>query len=321
MMGLLVFKEKLKRFYAKHNIYITPAIRFLVGFCVFFLINSNIGFMSKLKNPLVPLIMGLVASCIPYGVTAFFAGCFMLVHISQVSLEAALIMLVFMLVVMALYYGFRPGDGFLLLLTPMMFFFNVPYVVPLIMGLSGSFLSIVPVSCGVCIYYMIMYVKQNAGVLAGGSMSETAQRFIQIVKSVFGNEQMWVMVFAFAVSILVVYIIKNLSVDYAWSIAIVVGVITQLLVIFIGDFNFDLSLSVTGMVAGVLISLALAFIYQFFAFAVDYSRTEYTQFEDDDYYYYVKAVPKIAVSAPDVKVHRINERKNVRRERNPQRQK
>ena len=34
--------------------------------------------------------------------------------------------------------------------------------------------------------------------------------------------------------------------------------------------------------------------------------------EDDDYYYYVKAVPKIAVSTPDVKVHRIYSRKNVR---------
>ena len=321
MMGLLVFKEKLRRFYAKYNIYITPVIKFLVGFLAFFLINSNVGFMERLSNPLIPVIMGLVASCIPYGVTAFFAGCFAMGHISQVSMEAALIILVFMLVVMALYYGFRPGDGYLLLLTPMLFFFNIPYAVPLIMGLSGSLVSIVPASCGVCIYYIIMYVNQNAGVLAGGSMAETAQRFIQIVKSVFGNELMWVMVIAFALAILVVYIIRNLSVDYAWSIAIVAGVITQLVAVFIGDFYYDLSLSVGAMVVGVLGSLALAFIYQFFVFAVDYSRTEYTQFEDDDYYYYVKAVPKIAVSAPDVKVRRINARKAVRKERNIQNRK
>ena len=47
-------------------------------------------------------------------------------------------------------------------------------------------------------------------------------------------------------------------------------------------------------------------IYQLFVFSVDYSRTEYTQFEDDDYYYYVKAVPKIAISRTDVKVQEIN---------------
>ena len=30
------------------------------------------------------------------------------------------------------------------------------------------------------------------------------------------------------------------------------------------------------------------------------------RFEDDDYYYYVKAVPKIAISRTDVKVQEIN---------------
>lgn len=109
MMGLLVFKEKLKQFYGKYDMYITPLVKFLVGAAAFYLINSNIGFMPRLKNPLVPLIMGLVASFVPYGMTAFFAGCIILAHVSQVSLEIALIILVLMLLVMMLYYGFRPG--------------------------------------------------------------------------------------------------------------------------------------------------------------------------------------------------------------------
>ena len=151
MIGLLVFKEKLKQFYGKYNIYIVPVVRFLVGFLTFWLINANVGFMTKLKNPLIPVVMGLIASFIPYGVTAFLAGIFILIHVSQVSLEIAL-------------------------------------------------------------------------------------------------------------------------------------------------------------------------IYQFFVFAVDYTRTEYLQYEDDDYYYYVKAVPKLTVSAPDVKVQRIYSRKNVRREKNETRE-
>ena len=150
MMGLLVFKEKLKQLYGKYNRYMIPAVKFLLGALAFFLISSNVGFMARLKNPLVPVVMGLVAAVVPCGVTAFFAGCFLIAHVSQVSLEAALIIAVFMLVVMMLYYGFRPGDGYLLLLTPMMFFLRVPYVIPLFVGLSGSLVSIVPVSCGVC---------------------------------------------------------------------------------------------------------------------------------------------------------------------------
>lgn len=316
MMGLLVFKEKLKRFYGKYDMYITPLVKFLVGATAFYLINSNIGFMTKLKNPLILLVMGLVASFVPYGMTAFFAGCMILAHVSQVSLEVALIILVLMLVVMMLYYGFRPGDGYLLLLTPMMFFLKIPYVVPLLVGLSGSLVSVVPVCCGVCVYYILMYLKQNAGVLAGSSMSEMAERFIQIVKNVFGNELMWVMAAAFAAAILVVFIIKNMSVDYSWSIAIIAGVITQLVIIFIGDYNFNLPVTVGPMVLGILASVILALIYQFFVFAVDYTRTEYLQYEDDEYCYYVKAVPKIAVSAPDVKVHRIYSRKSTKHDKN-----
>ena len=53
-------------------------------------------------------------------------------------------------------------------------------------------------------------------------------------------------------------------------------------------------------------SLGLAYILQFFVFSVDYSRTEHTQFEDDEYYYYVKAIPKINVTAPEMNVKRIN---------------
>ena len=316
MMQLLVFKENLKRFYGKYSIYIIPIVKFVMGAAEFFLINSNVGFMTRLNHPLVPVVMGLVASIVPYGFTAFLAGCFVVIHVSRVSLEVALILCIIMLVVMMLYYGFRPGDGYLLLLTPMLFFLKIPYVVPLLVGLSGGLVSIVPVSCGICIYYMIMYLKQNAGILAGGSVSELATRFIQVAKSVFGNELMWVMAAAFAAAIAIVFIIRRLPVDYSWSIAIIAGVITELVVIFIGDFNYNLPVNLVSMILGILVSVIIALIYQFFVFAVDYSRTEYLQYEDDDYHYYVKAVPKIAVSAPDVKVHRVYSRKTGKNDKN-----
>ena len=42
-------------------------------------------------------------------------------------------------------------------------------------------------------------------------------------------------------------------------------------------------------------SLLLEFLVQFFCFMVDYTRIENVQFEDDDYYYYVKAVLDTAI--------------------------
>ena len=52
--------------------------------------------------------------------------------------------------------------------------------------------------------------------------------------------------------------------------------------------------------------MLIAKVVEFFAFHVDYSRVEKVQFEDDEYYYYVKAVPKITVATPSKTVKRIN---------------
>ena len=68
-----------------------------------------------------------------------------------------------------------------------------------------------------------------------------------------------------------------------------------MLVIFVGDFVFrGIRICRNADLIGLLVSVMLAMIYNFFFFSVDYTRTEYVQFEDDDYYYYVKAVPKMS---------------------------
>ena len=114
-----------------------------------------------------------------------------------------------------------------------------------------------------------------------------------------------------------VYLIRRLSIDYAWLAAIVTGSVAELVVIFIGDFVFGVSAAPLEMVVGMLVSAALAALYNFFIFSVDYSRTEYVQFEDDDYYYYVKAVPKMTMSTTDVRVKKINTHRRSAREREP----
>lgn len=312
MIELLVFKEKLKAFYGKYDRYITPVIKFVLGFVTFYLLNQNIGFMAKLKNPMIPLLLGILCAFLPYGMMAFLAAVVMLLHLSSVSFELALIMLVFLLIIGILYYGFQPGDSYLMLITPILFFLKIPYAVPLLVGLSGSLVSVIPVSCGVFLFYAIQYVKQNAGVLTNDASVDITQKYVQLIKVLVSNQLMMVMIAAFAICILVVFLIRNLSMDYAWVIAIVAGTVAQISVIFVGDFIFNVSVPIGGLLLGVLGSVALAGVYHFFVFAVDYSRTEYLQFEDDEYHYYVKAVPKIVVSAPDVKVQKINARRGQR---------
>ena len=197
------------------------------------------------------------------------------------------------------------------MLTPMMFFLNIPYVLPILVGLAGSLTAVIPVSLGILMYYILLYIKQNVGALTGTVAAvDITQKYVQLIKSMLSNQTAVVMIAAFVLSIVLVYMIKRLSTDYSWYLAIAAGVIAQLGVIFMGDMMFSITVPMGDMVAGMAVSVVIALVYTFFAFAVDYTRTEYLQYEDDDYYYYVKAVPKIAVTARDVKVQKINTRKN-----------
>ena len=51
----------------------------------------------------------------------------------------------------------------------------------------------------------------------------------------------------------------------------------------------------------------MAFLLIFFVIGMDYKRTEQIRFEDDDYYYFVKAVPKRTISLTEKKVENITE--------------
>ena len=97
-----------------------------------------------------------------------------------------------------------------------------------------------------------------------------------------------------------------MSIEHAWTIAIIAGTMTNLVLLLIGDLIYDIKLSMLGAIFGSALAILAAKIIEFFRFCVDYSRTEKVQFEDDEYYYYVKAVPKMNVAASAKTVKRIN---------------
>lgn len=309
MIGLLVFKERLKAFYGRHSFVVDAVRKFFFSLVVFILLNHNLGFHEFLKSPLVLLAVSFLCAFLPVSVMTCLAAVFMMIHLYSVSLELTVITGILVLAVSILYSGFQPGNSVVMVVTPMLFFLKVPFVVPLIIGLSCGLSALIPMCMGVFFYYLLVYAKQNAGVLAGAAAIDITQKYMQILNSLLSNELMLLMVLAFAAAAVVVYLIKSLAVAYAWTIAIAAGVVVELAVFFFGNSRMDVNLSVGSMIVGILVSMVLAFVFEFFVFAVDYTRTEYLQFQDDDYYYYVKAVPKVAVTAPDVKVQRINKRK------------
>ena len=117
---------------------------------------------------------------------------------------------------------------------------------------------------------------------------------------------MYLVLITFLLVSLVVYVIRKLSIDYAWTIAIVAGSLVNFIVLFAGYLMIGISGKIMGLVVGTLVSLAVAFLLEFLFFNLDYSRTERVQFEDDEYYYYVKAIPKMFVPEQEKQVKKIS---------------
>ncbi len=134
------------------------------------------------------------------------------------------------------------------------------------------------------------------------------KKITNFLDAIIKNKEMWIMIIAFAVVIMLVYFIRRLSVEHAWTIAIVVGGIADMLILLVGELVIatETSISIGVMIIMSLLSIAIVYVLHFMILSVDYSRTEFVQFEDDEYYYYVKAVPKINVVAPEKTVKKIN---------------
>lgn len=305
MTNLLVLREQLKRFYGKYEVYITPALKFLLAFVSFTMINQTIGYMSALNSMAIVLILALLCSFLPMNLTVVLAAGVALAHLYAFSLECAVVALAVFLLMFILYFRFSPKDTVVVLLTPLFFILKIPYVVPIAMGLIGTPASAVSVACGVIVYYVIGYMSESASVLNTFDAEGAVEKFRYIIDGVLGNKTMLMVVAAFAVTIIVVYFIRRLSVDYAWTIAIITGALVDILILLFGDLMFNTNVSIVGLIFGSVISVLLIKVLEFFVFNVDYSRTEMVQFEDDEYYYYVKAVPKNTVATPEKRVKTI----------------
>ena len=306
MTALLELRENLKKIYSRNEAFILPVIKFLLSFIVLSIINGKMGYMTKLDNMAIVLIVSLLCSFLPTGFMAFFAMMFAVLHMYALSIETAAVGLVVFLLLYLLFLRFTAKEALVVVLTPVLCMLKLPYVMPVAMGLIGTPASCVSVGCGVVVYYLLQTVITNAPTINSMGAEEATAKLRLLIDGMLGNKAMLVMIAAFAVTVIVVYLIRRMSVDHSWTIAMVAGVMIEVMILLVGDLMYDTNLSIVSALLGAVVTLIACKIIEFFRFCLDYSRTEKVQFEDDEYYYYVKAVPKMTVAAPTNTVKKIN---------------
>ena len=309
MTSLLVAKQKIIVFFEKYDVYIMPVVKFLIALISLSVINNKLGYMEQINALPIVLIAALMCSFMPTGFILVVSALFVLLHLYKLSMECAAIVGIVFLLLALLFFRFSPKDSLVVLLTPLCFVLKIPYIMPILMGLIGTPVSAVSVACGVIVYYLVVHVNADATVM--GTMAEEAitTKIKYLIDGIIHNKAMIMVAVAFAMVLVIVYAVRRLSIDYAWPIAIIVGVLSNIVILIVMEMMYDVGLGIGGVLLGSVVAGVLAYGYTFFFFNLDYTRQEKVQFEDDDYYYYVKAVPKMTVAAPKKKVKKINAQK------------
>ena len=307
MTTLLELKEKLTRFYGKYDIYITPVIKFTVALTAFLLINHNIGDMEKISSTPIALILALICSILPVGGAVFIGSVLILLDMYALSVEVCIVALILFILMYILYFRFSPKNEYGVLLTPICFGLNIPFVMPVGMGLLRELYSMFSLVCGIVLYFFLNGVKQNETTLGGVDEKDAAtSKIVVALNQLLGNREMYLVLAIMVVTLVIVYIIRKMSIEHAWAVAIIFGILFEAVGMIAGDMVLGISGKTITVLVGSIISCVIAFVIQFLFFNLDYSRTERLQFEDDEYYYYVKAVPKAIVAGTDKKVTRFS---------------
>ena len=300
MHKILELREKYRLLYSKYSMYIEAVVKFVIALAAMIVINSHIGAMEILTNPLVVILISLVCAVLPRTLSAMVVMMTIVGHMFAISLEIALIVLVMFIVMYLLFFRFTPKESVILVVTPILCAMGIPYILPIILGLVATPVSIISLGFGTLVYFILSYIGsdfENIMEIASEDGFEVLSMFIE---DVIKSSALYYCLVVFAVVLVLVYVLKRLSMDYSWIVGVCTGGIIQVVMFIVGNIIMDMSLfcGIASAIIGGLLSLALGWFLQFFLHSVDYTKAEKVQFEDDDYYYYVKAVPKIKVNGP-----------------------
>lgn len=311
MDKLFEIKGQLSAFYTKYSRYINRVLRFIVALLTFTFINNNIGFSSMIANPVVTIAVAVICTFLPMVMTMLYAIAAILIHLYSVSLGMAIVSAALFLIVYAAYLRFVPGKSMVVLVTLITYMIKAPVLAPIAFGLLGGPTYIIAMAIGTVFYFTIDYVKSYATLI--GTVAETGimEQITAYAQQMFSNKAMWIAVVSFGLVLLIVYYIRRLEVDHAWKVAIIAGALSNIIIMALANVMIDIPVSYGELIMGSVIAVFIALVIEFFMFAVNYARTEYLQFEDDEYCYYVKAVPKMKVAIPEKTVKRINERQET----------
>lgn len=311
MTTLLTFRDNLKTFCSRYDFVLTPVAKFLMTIIIFVSMNKRFGNVPVLSNGLLLFLLAAICAFIPVEFMAGIAAVMLVVQAAKVSLDVGLVTLAIILIFYCGYMRFDGKSAVIVLLVPVFYACHITYALPVVLGFLIGPSAVIPAIFGVILYYYENIVDGFKNVLAAATEEdEVVAGYQYILNELLNNKDMMLTFIVFAVVILITYAIYRLSFDNSWIVAFCVGGFMNVILFLFGSITLAVKVEIVPILLGSLFGIVIAVIVQFIKGIVDYQKADHLQFEDDEYYYYVKAIPKLVVSESNKNVKHINSKKH-----------
>ena len=292
-------------FTMEHEIAVLRIWNGLLTFLCFLLINSSFGYSEVLNHIWLAVILSVLCAFIPLAGSMFIIMLFLLMNLYALSKEVA--MITFGLWLLSYFIGsfYQVKRQQNLVLLPLLQQWGIPYVIPVESGLLGSINEIAGILCGGFLSFYLKIIQDNASMFMDENSNVSAMDLL--INQVIGNHLFYFYMIALTILFLVIYSIRYREIHHAWLVAIVSGIISEFAIMLAGFLFTGNQGQVPGLLWGNAVALVVGLLTNFFIRDLDYSRIEKVQYEDDDYYYYVTAVPKLKITEEDKQVKKITD--------------
>lgn len=313
MTSLLEMKEKIIGFYKNFEYPVQVVGKFILAILAFSYINNELGYFEALTGTIPMLFFSVICAVVPVSIFVLIFALVVLLHLFKLSMMLSAVALVIFLLFYFIYLKFAPEQGILIVLYPVLAQFNLHYMIPLIGVMAFNPFAAVPVAFSVLLMKIIGYLQEAASLGDPGTDVQGIMTSYQYVfDKLLSDREVIAYIIVFTLVILITYAISRLSVDYSWYIAIGAGALVNVIGLAVQASSIE-GMNLVMVIVGSILGGLLSALIHFMGCTLDYAKKEMLQFEDDDYYYYVKAIPKIQITQAERTVKTFGKKKSSKK--------
>jgi len=306
LVSLINLKEKTFKLYEKGEKVLRPLFKALLAYVVLVVTARMFPYQTVKNLELFLIIPAVIQAFLPISFLYYIASALILFELWKVSFDIFAAFVLIILICAVGYFRIDSHYSFIAAIVPVLFFLKLGIAVPVALAVAFGMEALFPAMAGVVVYYFSLSIV-NAGAVLGDESASVGIGLQHVLSSMLLDKTFLVMALSVCVSMIITCLLRRAFYDKAWLVAGTLGNTVMALLVLAGCVYCNLDIQVWYVIFSAVLGMILCLVVEFFRGIGDVSRVEKTVFEDDEYIYYVKAVPKIRVAQSEPNVIILNE--------------